>query len=62
VFANLEAFGRAVAGAAPYPITGEEMIANITLLETIVRASGSGKVEPVDKVDLTLQRALAEAV
>jgi predicted dehydrogenase len=62
VFANLEAFGRAVAGVAPYPITGEEMIANITLLETIVRASGSGKVEPVDKVDLTPQRALVEAV
>jgi predicted dehydrogenase len=52
VVANLEAFGRAVAGIADYPITGDEMIANITLLETIVRAAKSGKVEAVEKVVL----------
>ncbi len=35
---NLEAFGRAVRGEAPYPITGDELVANIALLEAIVRA------------------------
>jgi predicted dehydrogenase len=47
VLANLEAFGRAVAGGAPYPITGEQMIDNIALLEAIVRGSHSGALETV---------------
>jgi predicted dehydrogenase len=62
VVANLEAFGRAVAGIAAYPITGAEMIANITLLETIVRAAKSGKVEPVETVLLTPPVAVKEMV
>jgi predicted dehydrogenase len=62
VVANLEAFGKAVAGIAPYPISGEEMIANITLLETIVRAARSGRVEPVEKVVLPVPAARLEAV
>lgn len=41
---NLRAFARAVRGEA-YPITGEEMIDNIALLEAIVRSAGSGQVE-----------------
>jgi predicted dehydrogenase len=44
---NLEAFGRAVAGEEPYPITGDELIANIALLEAIVKASKSGHTEAV---------------
>lgn len=44
---NLEAFAKAVRGEAAYPITGEEMIANIALLEAIVRGARSGDVEPV---------------
>ena len=45
---NLHAFARAVRGEADYPITGDEMIANIALLEAIVRSAGSGAVETVN--------------
>ncbi len=41
---NLRAFARAVRGEA-YPITGEEMIDNIALLEAIVRSASSSQVE-----------------
>ena len=44
---NLEAFGRAVRGEAPYPITGDELIDNIALLEAIVAASTSQRIEAV---------------
>ena len=44
---NLEAFGRAVAGEAPYPITGAELVANIALLEAIVRGASSRRTETV---------------
>lgn len=42
---NLRAFARAVRGTAPYPISGEEMINNIALLEAIIRSASSGVVE-----------------
>ena len=44
---NLEAFGRAVANDAPYPITGDQLVDNIALLEAIVRSSTSGRTETV---------------
>jgi predicted dehydrogenase len=44
---NLEAFGRAVAREAPYPITGEQLVDNIALLEAIVTASRSKRTEAV---------------
>lgn len=44
---NLEAFGRAVDGGAPYPITGEQLVDNIALLEAIVTAARSQRFEPV---------------
>ena len=47
VIENLEAFAAAVRGTAPYPITGEEMISNIALLEAIVKAAKSGALERV---------------
>ncbi|MGI4794203.1 MAG: Gfo/Idh/MocA family protein [Janthinobacterium lividum] len=47
VVANLAAFGHAVRGTAPYPITGSEMIDNIGLLEAIIRSTKSGRAEPV---------------
>lgn len=47
VLQNLEAFARAVKGEAAYPITGEEMIANIALLESIIRGAASGGIEKV---------------
>lgn len=42
---NLRAFARAVRGTEPYPITGEDLINNIALLEAIIRSARSGVVE-----------------
>lgn len=47
VVANFEAFARAVRREAAYPVTGEEMINNIALLEAIVRGAASGHAEQV---------------
>lgn len=44
---NLRAFARAIRGEAEYPITGEDMINNIALLEAIVRSAKSGTLEKV---------------
>ncbi|MFP3646022.1 Gfo/Idh/MocA family protein [Paraburkholderia sp. SIMBA_054] len=46
VLTNLEAFARAVRGGA-YPITGEEMVDNIALLEAIIRGAKSRRLENV---------------
>jgi predicted dehydrogenase len=43
VLANLEAFADAVEGRAPYPMTQQEMIANIATLEAIVESSRTGR-------------------
>ena len=37
----------AVRGEAPYPITGDDLIANIALLEAIIRSAATGAVEVV---------------
>ena len=42
VRANIEAFGRAVAGEAPYPFTDAEKIGNIAALEAICRSAATG--------------------
>lgn len=44
---NLRAFARAVRGTETYPITGNDMINNIALLEAIVRSAQSGALEKV---------------
>ena len=44
---NLEAFGRAVQGEKPYPITGNQLVDNIALLEAIVAAAASRRIEQV---------------
>ncbi len=44
---NLAAFAAAVRGEAPYPITGDDLIANIALLEAIIRSAATGAVEVV---------------
>jgi len=44
---NLEAFARAVAGEAAYPIATDEMIANTAVMEAIFRSAESGRLEPV---------------
>ena len=47
VRANLEAFAAAVRGAAPYPVTHEEMEANVRSFEAILRSAASGRIETV---------------
>jgi len=48
VRANLEAFGDAIRGRVPYPVSHSEMIATISALEAIVRsAQNNGSVETV---------------
>jgi predicted dehydrogenase len=49
VRANLEAFADAIAGVAPYPVPGAEMIATVAALEAVVRsAKNGGRVEAVE--------------
>ena len=38
---NLVAFARAIRGKAPYPITGEELVNNITILEAAIKSAAS---------------------
>jgi predicted dehydrogenase len=48
VMANLHAWADAVAGKSPYRFTDEQRIANVAVLEALVRSTGTGKVETVD--------------
>jgi predicted dehydrogenase len=42
---NLAAFARAIRGEAPYPITGEDIVNNISILEaTVSSAARDGEV------------------
>jgi predicted dehydrogenase len=45
--ASLDAFARAAAGGAPYPISTDDMIHGVAVTEAIVRSAASGKVETV---------------
>ncbi|MBP0589462.1 Gfo/Idh/MocA family oxidoreductase [Paraburkholderia sp. LEh10] len=47
VLTNLEAFAKAVKSGENYPITGEDMVNNIALLEAIIRGAKSGRMESV---------------
>ena len=44
---NLEAFGRAVAGEAPYPVSLAEIEANVRTFEALTRSAQSGKLERI---------------
>jgi predicted dehydrogenase len=44
---NIEAFARAVAGEAPYPVSLAEIEANVRTFEAITRSARSGKLERV---------------
>jgi predicted dehydrogenase len=48
VLDNLNAFAAAVRGEAVYPITGQDMINNIALLEAITRSAKTGAVVTVE--------------
>jgi predicted dehydrogenase len=44
---NLVAFARAVRGTQAYPITGDQLVDNIALLEAVFASALSGKIEAV---------------
>ena len=44
---NLEAFGRAALGQAPYPVALDEMLANVRCFEAIQRSVKSGAIETI---------------
>jgi predicted dehydrogenase len=44
---NLEAFGRAALGEAPYPVALDEMLANVRSFEAIQRSVKSGAIEAI---------------
>jgi predicted dehydrogenase len=44
---NIEEFARAAAGEASYPVSLEEMLANVQAFEAISRSAATGQVEPV---------------
>jgi len=44
---NLEAFGRAALGEAPYPVTPDEMLMNVRSFEAIQRSVKSGGIEKI---------------
>ena len=48
VLANLEAFADAAAKRAPYPVPQDQMIANVSALEAVLRSVKSGAVEAVE--------------
>ena len=44
---NLEAFGRAALGQAPYPVALDEMLMNVRSFEAIQRSVKSGAIEKI---------------
>jgi predicted dehydrogenase len=44
---NLEAFARAAAGEAPYPVSLDEIATNVRTFEAITRSALSGRIESV---------------
>lgn len=44
---NLESFARAITGMAPYPVSLEEMAANVRTFEAISRSVASGRIEAI---------------
>jgi len=44
---NLVSFARAIRGGGPYPITGEQLVNSIALLEAVFASARSGKIETV---------------
>jgi predicted dehydrogenase len=46
---NLEAFADAVAGIAPYPISAEEKLGNIAVMEAVIRSARTGRPAQVSR-------------
>ena len=49
VRANLEAFARAVAGEAPYPISTTDMVNNIAVMEAVFKSARDGSLQVVPR-------------
>jgi predicted dehydrogenase len=47
VLANLEAFAMAIRGEQAYPVTHQEMLANVAALEAIMKSVISKRIEPI---------------
>ena len=47
VRANLEAFAKGVLGISPYPVSTDEMLANVSALESIMKSAETGQIEKV---------------
>src|SRR5262245_37402542 len=47
VLSNLEAFADAATSGAKYPVPQEQMIANVSALEAIIKSAASGRIEEV---------------
>jgi len=49
VLSNLECFSAAIAGKAAYPNTPEQIVRNVSLLEAIVKSTGSGEIVKIER-------------
>ena len=49
VLSNLECFSDAIAGKATYPNTPEQIVRNVSLLEAIVKSTGSGEIVKIER-------------
>jgi predicted dehydrogenase len=50
VRANLEAFAKGALGISPYPVSTDEMLANVAVLESIMKSAESGLIEKVPAI------------
>jgi predicted dehydrogenase len=50
VRANLEAFAKGALGISPYPVSTDEMLANVAALESIMKSAESGLIEKVPAI------------
>lgn len=50
VRANLEAFAKGALGLSPYPVSTDEMLANVAALESIMKSAESGLIEKVPAI------------
>lgn len=50
VRANLEAFANGALGLSPYPVSTDEMLANVAALESIMKSAESGLIEKVPAI------------
>jgi hypothetical protein len=47
---RLEAFAKGTLGISPYPVSTDEMLANVAALESIMKSAESGLIEKVPAI------------